>query len=231
MAGLFLVLEGGEGSGKTTQARLLYTRLMQEGRTPLLLHEPGGTPLGEQVRRLLMAERGNQGRRQSGIEPLTELLLFSSARAELVAKVLGPALQEGRVVVCDRFTPSTVAYQGYGRGLPLDTIATLNRLATEGLQPDLVILLDITPEDALRRVTAQGSLLEEARAVEGRGRQDQEGLRRFEQEPLAFHRKVREGYLEQAAADKERWLVVDGRLSPETIHDAIWSTVGPLLEG
>ena len=225
MAGLFLVLEGGEGSGKTTQARLLYTRLMQEGRTPLLLHEPGGTALGEQVRRLLMAERG----RQAGMEPMTELLLFSAARAELVGKVLRPALEEGRVVVCDRFIPSTIAYQGYGRGLPLDTIEMLNRLATDGLQPQLTILLDITPEEALRRVSAQRSMLEGGRVGDDGGRLDQEGLRKFEQEPLAFHRKVRQGYLEQAASDKERWLVVDGRLSAEAIGKVVWQRVEALL--
>lgn len=231
MPGVFIVLEGGEGSGKSTQARLLYTRLMQEGALPLLLHEPGGTALGEQVRRLLMAERGGgQQRRQGGIEPLTELLLFSAARAELVNKVLHPALEEGRTVICDRFTPSTVAYQGYGRGLPLDTIATLNTLATGGLWADLIVLLDMAPEEALGRVAAQQSLLEVTeKAGERGGRQDEEGLRRFEQEPMTFHRKVRQGYLEQAAADPGRWLLVDAGLPPEHIAEVIWGRVEGLL--
>jgi len=163
------------------------------------------------------------------MEPMTELLLFSAARAELVGKVLRPALEEGRVVVCDRFIPSTIAYQGYGRGLPLDTIEMLNRLATDGLQPQLTILLDITPEEALRRVSAQRSMLEGGRVGDDGGRLDQEGLRKFEQEPLAFHRKVRQGYLEQAASDKERWLVVDGRLSAEAIGKVVWQRVEALL--
>lgn len=225
MAGIFIVLEGGEGSGKTTQAKLLFERLYHDGRQALLLHEPGGTPLGEQVRHLLMAERG----RQAGIHPLTELLLFSAARAELVAKVLRPALDEGRTVICDRFTPSTVAYQGYGRGLPLDMIAMVNQTATGGLQPHFTVFLDIAPEEALRRVSAQGSLLEEEQEKQA-VRQDQEGLRRFEQEPLAFHRKVRQGYLEQARADKERWLVVDGSLPPERIAEVIWERVEGLFK-
>ncbi|MBI2172208.1 MAG: dTMP kinase [Chloroflexi bacterium] len=227
MAGLFIVLEGGEGSGKTTQARLLYSRLLAEGHAPLLLHEPGGTPLGEQVRRLLMAERGSH----PGMEPVTELLLFSAARAELVSKVLRPALDGGRAVVCDRFTPSTIAYQGYGRGIPLSTIHTLNRLATGGLASDLTVLLDIPPEEALTRVSAQRSLLVEGQgeASGHSGRQDQEGLRRFEQEPLAFQRKVRQGYLKQAKADPARWLVVDGSLPSERIGEVVWERVKGLL--
>ncbi|MBI4310846.1 MAG: dTMP kinase [Chloroflexi bacterium] len=229
MAGLFIVLEGGEGCGKTTQTRLLYSRLMREGHAPLLIHEPGGTPLGEQVRRLLMAERGGQGRRQAGMGALTELLLFSAARAELVSKVLRPALEEGQTVICDRFTQSTVAYQGYGRGVPLETVATLNSLATGGLKPDVVVLLDMLPEDALRRVSAQTSLLAEEGVGAQVGRQDQEGLRRFEGEPLAFHRRVRQGYLEQASADKERWLVVDAAQSAEAVAEAVWKRVRGLL--
>jgi dTMP kinase len=231
MAGHFIVLEGGEGSGKTTQTRLLYSRLLAEGHAPLLLHEPGGTPLGEQVRRLLMAERGSPGRRQPGMEPVTELLLFSAARAELVSKVLRPALEQGRAVVCDRFTPSTIAYQGYGRGIPLSTIHTLNLLATGGLSPDLTVLLDLPPEEALTRVSAQRSLLEGGggeTSVQGR-RQDQEGLRRFEQEPLALQRRVRQGYLEQARAAPERWLLVDGSLPPEQIGEVVWERVRVLL--
>lgn len=205
--GVFVVLEGGEGCGKSTQAKLLCRRLLEEGypSLPLPLHEPGGTPLGDQVRRLLMAQRG-----KATITPLAELLLFSAARTELVQGVLRPALAEGRVVVCDRYTPSTIAYQGYGRGIPLETIDQVNRLSTGGLEPDLVVLLDMKPEDGLRR-------------------KSEEERQRFEEEPLAFHRRVRHGYLEQARADPQRWLRVKGTLPQERIAEVIWERVELLV--
>ncbi len=234
MAGTFIAFEGGEGSGKSTQSRLLYSRLIEEGHTSLLLHEPGGTALGEEVRRLLLVERGDARRRRqarSNIAPLAELLLFSAARAELVSSVLRPALQEGRVVVCDRYTDSTIAYQGYGRGLPLETIDQANRLATGGLQPDLMVFLDIHPADALQRVSAQMSLLQEPGAQPGAIRQDEDGLRRFEREPMEFHQKVRQGYRDLSAAEPARWLVVDGSLPVEHIAALIWERVEPLVRG
>ncbi len=203
--GVFIVLEGGEGCGKSTQARLLYARLLEEGHPSLLLHEPGGTPLGDQVRRLLMAQHG-----KATIAPLAELLLFSAARAELVNTVLRPALEEGRVVVCDRYTPSTVAYQGYGRGISLETIDQINRLSTGGLEPDLVVLLDMKPEEGLRR-------------------KSEEERQRFEEEPLAFHRRVRLGYLELARAEPKRWLRVKGTLPQERITEVIWERVELLV--
>ena len=205
--GTFIVLEGGEGCGKSTQARLLYQRLLEQGCPSLLLHEPGGTPLGEQVRRLLMAQRG-----KATINPLAELLLFSAARAELVHSVLLPALAEGRVVVCDRYTPSTIAYQGYGRGIPLETIDQVNRLSTGGREPDLVVLLDMKPEEGLRR-------------------KSEDERQRFEEESLAFHKRVRHGYLEQARAAPERWLRVKGTLPQERIAEVIWERVELLVQG
>ena len=221
MVGTFIVLEGGEGSGKSTQARTLHDRLLLEGFSSLLLHDPGGTPIGDEVRRLLKAQLGNsqsvkQGKRRVSISPMAELLLFSAARAELVDGVLRPALDEGRVVVCDRFTPSTIAYQGYGRGVPLETIDQVNRLAAGALEPDLVVLLDMPPEDGLRRTTS---------------RRGEKGHRRFEEEPLEFHRRVREGYLAQAQAEPDRWLVVDAALSQERVAEAIWRRVEPLMRG
>jgi len=232
--GAFIVFEGGEGCGKSTQVRILYSRLLQDGYPSLLLHEPGGTPVGDQIRRLLKAQRGNstrarQGRRDISISPMAELLLFSAARAELVNNVLLPALREEHVVVCDRFTPSTIAYQGYGRGVSLETIDQLNRLTTAGLEPDLIILLDMSPEDGLRRVKAQVSLPLDAEVNPATLRRDVEGHRRFEEEPLSFHQKVRSGYLELAKVDPERWLVVDGSMSKEQIADIIWQQVEPLV--
>ena len=161
--------------------------------------------------------------------PITELLLFSAARAELVNNFLRPALQEERVVVCDRFTPSTVAYQGYARGIPLETIEQLNRLTTADLEATVIILLDLPPEDGLLRVPAQASLAPETEGSSTTYRRDEEGSRRFEEEPLAFHQKVRRGYLEQAKADPERWLIVDGNLPKERIADIVWQRVEPLI--
>ena len=232
--GTFIVMEGGEGCGKSTQARTLHSRLLEEGYPSLLLHEPGGTPLGDQIRRILKAQRGDgrgprQGRRQVDMHPITELLLFFAARAELVNNVLRPALEEGRVVVCDRYTPSTVAYQGYGRGIPLETIDQVNRLTTAGVEPNLIVLLDMPPEVSLRRVAAQGYLALDAEARPMAQRRDEEGDRRFEEEPLSFHRKVRRGYLEQAKADPEGWLMVDGTLPVEQIAQLIWQQVEPLV--
>ena len=230
---VFIVFEGGEGSGKSTQARTLYQRLLLEGYPSLMLHEPGGTPLGEQVRRLLKSQQGGsersaKSRRQPVIGPIAELLLFSASRIQLLENVLRPALNEGRVVVCDRFTPSTVAYQGHGRGVPLETIEQLNSITSQGVEMDQVVLLDIAPEEGLGRVNAQVSMtLGDGNADSVR--QDEEGHRRFEEEPLSFHRKVRRSYLDMAAEDPDRWLVVDASLPQEEISEIVWQRVEPLV--
>ncbi len=227
------MFEGGEGSGKSTQARTLYQRLLLEGYPSLMLHEPGGTPLGEQVRRLLKSQQGGsdrstKSRGQPVIGPLAELLLFSASRIQLVENVLRPALNEGRVVVCDRFTPSTEAYQGYGRGVPLETIEALNELTTQGVEMDQVVLMDIAPEEGLRRVNAQVSMtLGDGNAESVR--MDEEGHRRFEEEPLSFHRKVRQSYLGMANEDPDRWLVLDASLPQEEISEMVWQCVEPLV--
>ncbi len=194
-----------------------------------MLHEPGGTALGEQVRALLKAERS------STMSPLAELLLFSAARAQFVVEALEPALRQGRVVICDRFAPSTLAYQGYARGLSLKTIEHLNNLTTGEATPDLILFLDIAPEKALHRYASQtsfnlnvdGQQAEEPVAP----RVDEEGSQRFEKEPLAFHRKVYRGYLQMAQADPEQWYVVDAALPVEEIAKAVWERVEKLVRG
>lgn len=229
---MLVVLEGGEGCGKSTQTRRLYRRLLEEGYSSLLVHEPGGTHVGEQIRRLLKSQRRrHSGSSSDAMSPLTELLLFAAARSEMVNTVLRPALEEGRVVLCDRFTPSTVAYQGYGRGISLETIGLANQLTTTGLEPDLVILLDMPPEDGLRRISVQASLNFDVAAGPSSHRRDEEGSRRFEEEPLSFHRNVRRAYLELAGAEPERWFVVDGTLPEEQIADITWHRVESLLRG
>jgi dTMP kinase len=200
---LFIVLEGGEGCGKSTQARVLHRHLREDGRGAVLTREPGGTSLGERVRRHLKRPG------PTPISPLAELFLIAAARAQLVTEVISPALREGRTVVCDRYTPSTLAYQGYGRGIDLDTLRAVNGAATGGLSPDLIVLLDVPVETGLGR-------------KKGRERD------RFESESLAFHARVRRGYLEMARADRERWLVVDGRLPRKAIQGMIRERVSAL---
>jgi dTMP kinase len=201
---LFIVFEGGEGCGKSTQTRSLCRRLSRVGFHAVLTREPGGTKLGERVRRCLKQNDGTQ------ISPLAELLLIDAARAQLVSEVIRPALEAGQVVICDRFTPSTLVYQGYGRGLDMDTLRAVNDAATDGLSTDLVVLLDIPVEAGL-------------------GRKKGKDKDRFESESLAFHRRVRRGYLEMARADPKKWLVVDGRLPRKAIEKEIWQRVSVLL--
>ena len=198
----FIVLEGLDGSGKTTQAKALLQRLRRRNIPALLTHEPGGTPMGEQLRRWL------KGR--PDLSPLAELTLFIAARAQLVEKVITPALKSGVTVLSDRYTASTVAYQGHGRGLDLDLIRNLNLAATGGLTPDMTILFDMPPEESLARRNITG-----ADAIEAA--------------PLEFHRKVRESYLAQAAAHADKWLVVDATQAKRQLSQQIWAKVKPLL--
>ncbi len=202
---LFIVFEGGEGCGKSTQTRALLRRLSKDGFRAVLTREPGGTRLGERVRRYL---------KQTGetrISPLAELFLIATARAQLVSEIIRPELEKGKMVICDRFTPSTLAYQGYGRGLNTDALREVNDIATDGMSPDLIVLLDIPIEDGL-------------------GRKKSKERDRFESESLAFHARVRRGYLDMAKADPERWLVVDGRLPKKEIEKMIWGKVSILLK-
>ena len=203
---LFITFEGGEGSGKTLQARALYRRLSQLAIPARLIHEPGSTSLGKKLARWLKwAEHAD-------ISPLTELLMFNASRAQLVVEVIQPDLRNGKIVICDRYADSTMAYQSYGRGLDLEMVRTINQAATQGLKPGLTVLLDIPVEEGFAR--------------KGGSRRD-----RFEQEDVTFHQRVREGYLKLAADDPPRWLVVDASQSKEKIKEIIWYRVSQLLSG
>jgi len=201
---LFITFEGGEGSGKSFQAKELYRKLSQLAIPALLTHEPGGTPFGKKLGRWLKWGQGTD------ISPLTELMLFNASRAQLVAEVIQPGLENGKVVISDRYADSTTAYQGYGRGLDLDMVKATNSAATQGLKPDLTILLDIPAEEGLDRKKAKSR-------------------DRFEREALAFHQRVREGYLRLAADDPKRWLVIDASQSKQEIAQIIWQRVSQLL--
>jgi dTMP kinase len=201
---LFITFEGGEGGGKSVQAKALYRRLSKLGIPILLTHEPGGTPFGRRIGRWL------KWAQDTDISPLTELMLFNASRAQLVAEVIKPALENGKVVISDRYADSTTVYQGYGRGLDLAMVKAVNKAATGGLMPDLTVLLDAPVEVCFAR--------------KGACKPD-----RFEQEAKAFHNRVREGYLKLASEGPERWLVVDASQSKVKIAEIIWQRVSRLL--
>ena len=200
--GLFVVFEGIEGSGKSTQSKALKRRLAATGYTSTLVHEPGGTPTGELIRRWL--KTGSQ------ITPMAELLLFSAARASLVETVIRPALERDEVVISDRYIYSTIAYQGYGRGLDLDLVRQLNRIAAADLVPHLVILLDLPPQVGI-------------------GRKAGTPLDRFEREDYSFLESVRQGYLKQSAETPDRWLVLSSSEPKSSIGKSIWARVSEML--
>ncbi|MCK4863506.1 MAG: dTMP kinase [Dehalococcoidales bacterium] len=203
---LFITFEGGEGCGKSVQSRRLYRRLTKAGIPVILTHEPGVTALGKRITRLLKWSKDIK------ISPMAELLLFNTSRAQLVEEVIRPSLEKGVNVICDRYADSTTAYQGYGRLLDMETVAAANRAGTQGLVPDLTILLDMPVE-------------------EGLARKSDKNRDRFETESVNFHRNVREGYLEMAESEPERWLVVVATQSKETIAGIIWQRVSPMLPG
>jgi len=201
--GRFITFEGPEGSGKSTQIRLLAAALEEQGLGVLATREPGGTLIGDAVRTILLDARNTR------MSPRTEALLFSAARAQLVDEVIRPALAAGLLVLCDRYADSTLAYQGYGHGQPLEPLRQLGRYATGDLTPDLTIFLDIDSLEGLRR--KQSGAAEE--------------WNRMEQQQLAFHQAVRAGYLALARADQARWHVVDAGQDAATIHRAILARV------
>ena len=203
--GFLITFEGGEGCGKSTQARLLYQKLQQHNIPSLLTQEPGGTPLGNKIRSVLKVKR------DFTISPLSELFLFAACRSQLIQDVIGPALHAGQVVVCDRFCDSTVVYQGFGRGLDLSLIDSVNTSATGGLKPDVTILLDVLPEQGLQR--------------KKKIHQD-----RFDSEELSFHRRIREGYLNLAAKEPGRWLVLQAGLPINKLRQLTWEHIRPLIK-
>jgi dTMP kinase len=197
----FIVFEGGEGCGKTTQTKALADKLRRLGFRVVLTHEPGGTLLGNKLRRWVKWGRG--------VTTQTELFLFLASRSQLVNRVIRPALEKGQIVICDRFDPSTFAYQGYGRGMDLDFLRMVNTFVTNGFSPDLIVLLDISAEQGLARKKMK--------------------LDVFEREEFLFHQRVREGYLKMAATDPERWMVIDATLPEVKIREIIWERVNQLL--
>ncbi len=201
-----MTFEGIDFSGKTTQALKLVERLKAGGHEVVYVREPGGTKISEAIRTILLDVS------HAEMHARTELFLYSAARAQIVEQVIRPALQQNRIVVCDRYADSSTAYQGYGRGLDLQMVLTLNQYATRRLVPRLTVLLDLPPE-----------LASERRRLAGKEKD------RLESEERAFYQRVRNGYLEMAQKEPNRFWVVDGTSSPEAIHQMIWERVTRVL--
>ena len=202
---MFITFEGVEGCGKTTQARLLAARLAECGVRTLVTREPGGAAISEQIRAIVLDNKND------GMEPMAEALLYVASRAQFVAEVVRPALAAGTIVICDRFADSTLAYQGYGRGLDVGTLEQLNAIATGGLMPDITFLLELSVAVGLDRRHKEGN------------------ANRLDNAGSAFHERVRNGYHALAAADTRRWQVIDAGAAPSVVAAEIWAALLPLV--
>ncbi|MBU4425176.1 MAG: dTMP kinase [Proteobacteria bacterium] len=208
---MFITFEGIEGCGKSTQAKRLVNRLRELAVPLVFTLEPGGTSVGQKIRRILLDSRNQH------LSPLTELLLYAADRAQHVEEVIKPALEQGKWVLCDRFFDATTVYQGYARGLDMKLIVTLNEKASPGIRPDITFLVDCAVEIGLERALKRNRI------------QFQEGQDRFEREKKDFHEAVREGYLTMAMEDSERFVVVDGTLKEDELEEIIFKHVEPFI--
>jgi dTMP kinase len=198
--GTFISLEGPDGAGKTTQVKLLAAKLEAAGTPYVLTRDPGGTPLGKQIRHLLL-KPGHP------VAPMTELMLYQADRAQNIADVIIPGLKAGKLVICDRYIDSSIAYQGYGRDIDMDLIEKLNEMSTGGLMPEITILFDIASDKAM-------------------GRKHQGGHDRMENEDISFHSKVRDGYLALAKKDTGRWRTIDASKAMATVQEEMCKIIG-----
>ncbi|HTY09463.1 MAG TPA: dTMP kinase [Bacteroidota bacterium] len=203
---MFISFEGLDGSGKTTQAALLVDKLRSQSYIVEFFREPGGTEISERIREILLDKKN------LGMSQITELFLFSAARAQLVNQVIKPALLDGKIVICDRYVDSTTAYQGYGRGLRLGAVKTINAVATFGLLPEITFLIDVPIDEIIERRHKSGVAIDR---MESSGRE--------------FYEKIRQGYLELAKEEPKRIQLIDGSLPAEIVQDEIWKTLSVRL--
>ena len=204
--GIFITFEGIDGSGKTTQLQLLAARLRESGRCVVEAVEPGGTEIGRQVRAIVLDGRNTH------LKPRAELLLYFASRAQNVEEVIKPALIAGHIVLCDRFTDSTLVYQGYGRGLGPDVVLALDKIACQGLKPDLTVFVDIDLDESLARARHRNVASSSSET-------------RLDDESREFHQKVRDAYLELAARESQRFLVIDGAAPVDVVAARVWKEV------
>ncbi|MBU1298733.1 MAG: dTMP kinase [Bacteroidetes bacterium] len=204
---MLISFEGLDFSGKTTQIKLLVDRLKSAGHDTVLVREPGGTPISEKIRNILLDNKNKE------MTQIAELFLFSAARNQLVNQVILPSMKDGKIVICDRFYDSTTAYQGYGRGINIEAITKINEIATMRTKPDLTFFIDIPiNEITKRRLSANTSIID-----------------RMESSGEKFYEKVRNGYLEIAKNEPERFFVINGLQDVNTIHDTIWKIISKNL--
>ncbi|HEY9730767.1 MAG TPA: dTMP kinase [Drouetiella sp.] len=203
--GTFVTLEGPEGAGKTTQLKQLSKQLDVLGIDHIVTRDPGGTPLGRQIRRILLNP-------ENPVNPMSELLLYQADRAQHVGEVIMPALKEGKLVLCDRYTDSTMAYQGYARGIDFEIIEDLNQVATGGLRPELTILFDLESSEGLSRLHPGGH-------------------DRLEREAIEFHHKVREGYHQLVKKEPQRWKTIDASKPMTTVQSELRKVLSEQLAG
>lgn len=207
MRGYFITFEGPDGAGKSTQIQLLNDYLKAEGWDTVLTREPGGTPIGEKIRSIILDVENRE------MNPIAEMLLYAAARAQHVSQLIKPALEKGKIVLCDRFVDSSIAYQGFGRELGVDMVEGVNHFALQGIVPDLTILFAIDPEKGLER-----------------GRTRHRGMDRLEKEQMDFHKKVYEGFISLSHKYPQRIRIIDANLEIEKIHESVVSEIQRLLK-
>lgn len=208
MQGVFITFEGIDGSGKTTQCKKLKTYLEESGLETVFLREPGSTKISEQIRQILLNPENTE------MAWRTETILYAAARAQLVQEAILPALKSGKIVVCDRFIDSSIAYQGYGRGICIEAIKEANALAIQGIKSDITFLLDITPSESVQRIDTKRKVSKD----------------RLENETISFYRKVSQGYLELAASEPQRIKVITGKQDESIIHQKIIEYILPIIK-
>jgi dTMP kinase len=203
---MLISFEGLDFSGKTTQIKLLVDRLNATGKDTVLVREPGGTPISEKIRSILLDNKNKE------MTQIAELFLFSAARNQLVNQVILPSMKDGKIVICDRFYDSTTAYQGYGRGINIEAITKINEIATLGTKPDITFFIDIPIDEITKRCLSANASID-----------------RMESSGEKFYEKVRNGYLEIAKQEPERFFVIDGLQDVDSIHETIWKIISKKL--